>query len=240
MKKIEKGIINDGKTVVFVHGAFLDGSAFHKVIPILQRSGLKTISIQNPLTSLEDDVEIVNRVLSEIKGKVILVGHSWGGMVITEAGNNKNVEKLVYISAYVPDEKEHLQDILNEAHIVKKIPGVPGLDNLIVDDKGFLSLSEEDILTYFAPDIEETDAKSLAATQTRIHIDALSQIAVQTAWKDKPSYFVVSTDDQMVAPQLLRNTAKKIGARIYELKTGHVPMLSQPKEVAKIILEASA
>lgn len=145
------------KTVVFVHGAFADGSSFNKVIPLLQAKSLKTIAVQNPMTSLADDVAFTLRAIANAEGSVILVGHSWGGMVITEAGNNDKVESLVYVSAFAPDDGQHLHDILDDAHKVRKIPNVDGFVSPIVDDAGFIRLSDEMILNYFADDVTEEE-----------------------------------------------------------------------------------
>lgn len=227
------------KTVVLVHGAFADGSSWNKVIPILQKNGLKTISVQNPLSSLKDDVDFTNRALKEAEGPVVLVGHSWGGMVITEAGENEKVKSLVYISAFAPSKGEHLHDILNDAHKVKKIPGVPGFAKPTVDEEGFIRLEEETVIKYFASDLPESEAKLIAASQGKLHKDTLDQPVSVAAWESKPSWFIVSANDNMIAPDVMRLMAKKIGANTTELSTSHVPMLSKPAEVAAIILDAA-
>ncbi|MEM7445438.1 MAG: alpha/beta hydrolase [Pseudomonadota bacterium] len=227
------------KTVVLVHGAFADGSSWNKVIPILQANGLKTISVQNPLTSLSDDIKFTKRALAEAEGPVVLVGHSWGGVVITEAGLNDKVSSLVYISAFAPEKGEHIHDILTEMHGERKIAKVDGFKTPIVDKDGFIRLSEETIVTYFAPDIPEAEAKLIAAGQGRLHKDALDQMPAFAAWKTKPSWFIVSANDQMIAPDVLRATAEEIGAKVTELPTSHVPMLAKPEEVAQVILEAA-
>lgn len=227
------------KTVVLVHGAFADGSSWNKVIPLLQAEGLKTISVQNPLTSLSDDVAFTERALKNAEGPVVLVGHSWGGMVITEAGGHEKVKSLVYISAFAPSKGEHIHDILDDAHKVKKIPKVKGFAKPIVDEEGFIRLSEETIITYFAPDLPTAEAKLIAASQGKLHKDGLDQAVTKVAWEVKPSWFVVSGNDQMIAPEVMRNAAAKIAARTTELPTSHVPMLSQPEEVARVILEAA-
>lgn len=227
------------KTVILTHGAFADGSSWNKVIPILQANGLKTIAVQNPLTSLSDDLAFVNRAIEQAEGEVILVGHSWAGVVITEAGMHEKVSSLVYVSAFAPDADEHIHDILNDAHGIRKIANVPGFANPIVDKFGFISLSEQDIVKYFAPDIPESEAKLIATGQGHIHKDALDQSPTQAAWKTKPSWFIVSSNDQMIAPDVMRLMAKKIKAKTYELPTSHVSMLSDPASVANIILEAA-
>lgn len=227
------------KTVVFVHGAFADGSSWNKVIPLLQAEGLKTIAVQNPLTSLSDDVAFTERALKNAEGPVVLVGHSWGGMVITEAGGHDKVKSLVYVSAFAPSKGEHIHDILDEAHKVKKIPKVKGFVKPIVDEDGFIRLSEETIIKYFASDLPAEEAKLIAASQGKLHKDGLDQAVTKAAWELKPSWFVVSGNDQMIAPDVMRKAAAKIEAKTVELPTSHVPMLSQPEDVARVILEAA-
>ena len=126
-------------TIILVHGAFADGSSWNKVIPILQKKGYQTIAVQNPLTSLDDDVAFVNRAISEVSGSVVLVGHSWGGAVITQAGNSEKVKSLVYVAAYAPDEGESLGSISKDAYETRKIPNVPGFADPVVSD-GFIRL----------------------------------------------------------------------------------------------------
>lgn len=227
------------KTVVLVHGAFADGSSWNKVIPILRANGLNTISVQNPLESLQGDVDFTDRAIANAEGPIVLVGHSWAGAVITEAGDDEKVKSLVYVSAFAPSKGEHIHDILNDAHKVMKIPGVPGFAKPTVDEKGFIELPEETIVEFFAPDISEADARLIAVGQGKLHKDTLDQANTVAAWESKPSWFVVSANDQMIAPDVLRLMAKKIGATTIELETSHVPMLSMPEEVAKVIIEAA-
>lgn len=229
----------EAKTVVLVHGAFADGSSWNKVIPKLQAKGLKVISVQNPLTSLGDDVAFTKRALAEAEAPVVLVGHSWGGVVITEAGLDKKVQSLVYVSAFAPSTAEHLHDILHEAHAVKKIPTVPGFANPIADKEGFLSLSEDTIINYFAPDLPIEEARLISVGQGKLHKKVLDERITKAAWEQKPSWFIVSSNDQMIAPDVLRAQAKKIQAKTTELATSHVPMLAKPKAVANVILDAA-
>lgn len=227
------------KTVVLVHGAFADGSSWNKVIPILQASGLNTIAVQNPLTSLKDDARFTQRAIDEAEGSVVLVGHSWGGVVITEAGLDEKVQSLVYVSAFAPSTAEHLHDILADAHGIKKIPKVPGFKHPTLDKHGFLGLTEDTFIKHFAHDLPANTARLIAAGQGKLHKDTLDQRITKAAWETKPSWFVVSTQDHMIAPDLLRAQAKKIGATTIELKTSHVPMLSKPQEVANVIIAAA-
>ena len=227
------------KTVVMVHGAFADGSAWNKVIPILQKQGLETIAVQLPMTSLADDVAFTKRAIKNAKGDVVLVGHSWGGVVITEAGDNEKVSSLVYLSAFAPEKGKHIHDILKDAHGARGIPKVDGFSSPIVDDEKFIRLSEETVVKYFAPDIPEADAKLIAAGQGRLHAAALDQAPNAQAWDKKPTWYIVTSDDQMLAPGVQRLTAKQIGATTTELAASHVAMLSKPKEVADVILNAA-
>lgn len=227
------------KTVVLVHGAFADGSSWNKVIPLLQAKGLKTIAVQNPLTSLKDDVNFTQRALQQAEGPVVLVGHSWGGVVITEAGLNDKVKSLVYVSAFAPSTAEHLHDILHQAHAVNKIPKVPGFANPMMDEHGFFELSEETVIKHFAQDLSEREARLIAASQGKLHKDVLDQRITLAAWEKKPSWYVVSTRDQMIAPDVMRSMARKIGATTTELPTSHVPMLSDPDAIAQVILDAA-
>lgn len=157
------------KTAVLVHGAFADGSVWRKVIPILQEKGVNVIAVQNPLTSLEDDVAFTLRAIEIAQGDVVLVGHSWGGMVISAAGIHDKVKSLVYISALAPKENETASDILHEHYELRKIPQAPGFTNLEVDEQGYLRLSQAAMVEHFAPDIPEAEAKLLAATQGTFH-----------------------------------------------------------------------
>lgn len=227
------------KTAVLVHGAFADGSSWNKVVPLLREQGLNTISVQLPLHSLEEDVAYTERAIANAEGPVVLVGHSWGGMVITEAGVSDKVSSLVYLSAFAPSKGEHIHDILEDAHKVRKIPKVDGFKSPIVDEQGFIELSEDDIVTYFAPDIDEADARLIAVSQGKLHKDALDHAVTEAAWETKPSWFIVSTDDQMIAPGVMRLMAEKIGADTTELAASHVSMLSQPEAVAREIIEAA-
>jgi len=228
----------DKPTIVLVHGAFADGSSWNKVIPILQQNGYQTIAVQNPLTSLDDDVTFVNRALAEVKGKVVLVGHSWGGVVITRAGNNDKVQSLVYVAAYAPDEGESIESINKDAFEVRKLPNVPGLTDPVVED-GFIRLKEETVVNHFAQDLPAQEAKLIAAGQGRFHVSTLSAKMTQPAWKNKPSFYVVSDNDHIISPQVESEMAKRINATTYHLPTSHVAMLAKPQQVAEVILKAA-
>ncbi len=238
-QKSSEPISNKEKpTIILVHGAFADGSSWSKVIPILQKQGYNTISVQNPLTSLTDDVSFVNRAIAEVNGPVVLVGHSWAGVVITEAGNDPKVKSLVYVAAYAPDTNESALGLTKDAHEVRKLPAVPGLDNPIITD-GYIRLREETVIKHFAQDLPESEAKVVAAVQGRFHTSTLTATVSKPAWKTKPSFYVVADNDHIISPLMEQEMAKKIGAETYHVKSSHVAMLARPEEVSKIIIKAA-
>ena len=225
---------NADTTVVLVHGAFADGSSWDKVIPLLQAKGLKVVAVQNPLTSLADDVAAAQRVIDAQTGRVILVGHSWGGTVITEAGTSDKVKALVYVAAFAPSEGEA------SGELGKDYPTPPGIATLVPDAAGFLYLPEESVRLNFAQDLPAATTRLMAATQGPIQGKAFADKTTVAAWKHKPSYYIVAGKDRMIAPELEQAFARKINATTTVLQTSHVPMLSQPKQVAEVILAAVA
>jgi pimeloyl-ACP methyl ester carboxylesterase len=222
------------KNIVFVHGAFADGSSWAKVITILQAKGYNVTAVQNPLTSFADDVAATNRALALQTGPVILVGHSWGGVVITEAGVDPKVAGLVYVAAFAPDSDEVVGDI------AKSYPPPPTFAAPIIDKQGFMNLSTEAIVKHFAWDLPATEARALAATQGPIAVTAFGTKVSNVAWKTKPSWYIVASKDQAIAPDEERFFAKRMKAKTTELDTSHVPMLSKPKDVAAVIMDAAA
>lgn len=223
----------DNVTVVLVHGAFADGSSWDKVIPLLHARGLHVVAVQNPLTSLADDVKSVRRVVEVQKGPVVLVGHSWAGVVITEAGANERVKALVYVAAFAPEAGQ------SAGELGKPYPVPPGLSHPVVDSAGFMRLADEDIAKYFAPDLSPTDANLLAVTQGPINTAAFGEKVSVAAWRTKPNWFIVAENDQMIPPSLERDEAKAMHAKTTFLPSSHVPMLSHPKEVAGVIIQAA-
>jgi len=221
------------KNIVFVHGAFADGSSWSKVIPILQAKGYNVTAVQNPLTSFADDVAATNRALALQNGPVILVGHSWGGVVITEAGVDPKVVGLVYVAAFGSDSTEVVGDI------GKSYPPPPSFEAPIVDKSGFMSLSTDAFVKHFAWDLPKAEAQVLAATQGPIVAAAFGTKVTNVAWKTKPSWFIVAAKDQAIAPDEERFFAKRMKATTTELATSHVPMLSKPNEVAAVIVDAA-
>jgi pimeloyl-ACP methyl ester carboxylesterase len=224
----------DQPSVVIVHGAFADGSDWAKVIPLLQAKGVKVTAVQNPLTSLADDVAATRRAIDKQPGKVVLVGHSWGGTVISEAGDNDKVAGLVYVAAFAPDAGQATGDL------GKDLPPPPGIAKLVVDKAGFASLPPEALKADFAQDVPAAHAAVMAATQGPIALKAFGEKTSVAAWKNRPSWYIVSKNDRMIQPELERAFAKKLGARTTELPTSHVPQQSRPAEVAKVILDAVA
>jgi pimeloyl-ACP methyl ester carboxylesterase len=219
--------------IVLVHGAFADGSSWAKVIPILQAKGYNVTAVGNPLTSFADDVAATNRALALQDGPVILVGHSWGGVVITEAGVDPKVVGLVYVAAFGPDETEVVGDI------GKAYPPPPAFAAPIVDKQGFMSMPVEAFVKHFALDLPEADARVAAAVQIPIIASAFGTKVSSVAWKTKPSWYIVSKRDEAIAPDEERFFAKRMKATTTELNTSHVPMLSQPKSVAAVIMDAA-
>ena len=222
------------RNIVLVHGAFADGSSWSKVIAILQAEGYNVTAVQNPLTSLADDVATTQRALALQKGPVILVGHSWGGVVITEAGVDPKVAGLVYVAAFAPDAGEIIGDL------GKPYPPPPAFTAPIVDEKGFMSIPRDAVVKHFAQDLPEEEASIAAATQGPIHASAFASQVSNVAWKTKPSWYIVSAQDGAIAPDLERSFAKRMKATTTELNTSHVPMVSQPKAVAAVIMDAAA
>jgi pimeloyl-ACP methyl ester carboxylesterase len=220
------------KNIVLVHGAFADGSSWARVIPILQAKGYNVTAVQNPLTSLADDVATTQRAIARLDGPVILVGHSWGGVVITEAGMDPKVVGLVYVAAFGPDQGEKVGEL------GKNYPPPPALAAPNVDSKGFLTLSA-DAFKKFGSDLPEKEALVAAATQGPIAASAFGAQVSGVAWKTKPSWYIVSTIDQAIAPDEERFFAKRMKATTTELKASHVSMLSQPKAVASVIMGAA-
>lgn len=222
-----------GKSVVLVHGAFADGSSWVKVIPLLEAKGLHVTAVQNPLTSLGDDVAATTRAIDRQNGPVVLVGHSWAGSVITAAGNNEKVKALVYVAAFAPDNGQSANDIQ------KGLPVPSWAAEIHKDAAGFLTLSDRAIAEEFAPDVSREQARLLAATQEPWYSGCLAQPIIHAAWHDKPSWYVVTTKDHIVPTDFQMKLAKQIGATTVDVDASHVPMLSKPEEVAAAIISAA-
>lgn len=220
-------------SIVLVHGAFADGSAWNRVIPLLQAEGFEAIAVQNPLTSLEEDVAHVQRAIDRAAGTVVLVGHSWGGAVITQIGNQEKVKALVYVAAFAPAAGQSPNDTL------KPYPPSPGLSSVSVDKAGYLFLSPDSLARNFAQDLPPEETALLAAVQGPVKAACFGTRVTAAAWESKPSWYIVATQDRMLPPPFLRDTATRIGARTVEVEASHVPHASRPQAVAAVIAEAA-
>jgi len=220
------------RNVVLVHGAYADGSSWADVIALLQKAGLRATAVQNPLSSLADDVEATRRILALQDGPTVLVGHSWGGTVISEAGVDAKVAALVYVAARAPEADE------DYAALAAKFPTPPANAGR-VKANGFIQLSEEAFVRDFAGDVEPGRARVLAAVQGRVAESLFASRTTQAAWKAKPTYFAISTKDRTTAPELQRFVAGRMKAKTIELASSHASLLSHPKEIANLIVEAA-
>jgi len=222
-----------GKNVVLVHGAFSDGSSWAKVIPLLEKKGLHVTAVQNPLTSLGDDVSATTRAIERQSGPVVLVGHSWAGSVITAAGNADKVKALVYVAAFAPDNGQSADDMR------KGEPAPSWAAEIHKDAAGFLTLSDKAIAEEFAQDVSHQQARLLAVTQEPWYSGCVTEKIGHAAWHDKPSWYVLTTKDRIVAPDFQMKLAKQIGAKVTHVDASHVPMISKPEEVAEVIIAAA-
>jgi pimeloyl-ACP methyl ester carboxylesterase len=220
------------RNIVLVHGLFADGSCWSEVIARLQAAGLNGTAVQNPLTTLPEAVASAERVLARQDGPTVLVGHSFSGMIVTEAGVHPNVSALVYVAARAPDAGE------DYTALAKTYPTPPASAGIIFDgDEG--RLSEEAFLRDFAGDLPEAKAKVLYAVQQPFQKALLAGKTTNAAWRSKPSYYAVSTEDRTINPDLERFMAKRMGAKTIEVKASHLALISQPDAIAGLILEAA-
>jgi pimeloyl-ACP methyl ester carboxylesterase len=219
--------------VLLVHGAWVDGSSWAKVIPRLQSKGLNVVSVQIPLTSLADDVAATKRAIALSDGPVLLVGHSYGGVVITEAGNDPKVKGLIYIAAFAPDSGE------SAVALLKSVPQSPVGAELRPDASGFLKLTAKGISEDFAEELPAAETQILFATQIPTSVNALGAPVSQAAWKTKPSWFLVTTKDRVIPVGLARSMAHKLNAETVEVSSCHAVVLAHPEEISALILKAS-
>jgi pimeloyl-ACP methyl ester carboxylesterase len=222
------------KTIVLVHGAFSESSSWDRVVPRLLAKGYNVVAVHEPLTSLADDVAATTRVIDAQPGEVLLVGHSYGGAVITEAGNNSKVSGLVYLAAFGPDAGESIDDL------TKGRPPQPWVASVQVDGGGFASLPEATFAADFAPGLPSAEAKLLEHKQGPINTRNFQDKIKNAAWHNKPAWFILTTEDQMIDPSVQALMAKRMAAVVTSLPTSHVAMLSRPKEVADVILSAAS
>jgi pimeloyl-ACP methyl ester carboxylesterase len=222
------------KNVVLVHGAWADGSSWSKIIPLLQAKGLHAACAQNPLSSIDDDVASTNRIINAQDGPVLLVGHSYGGAVITVAGDNPKVSGLVYVAAFAPDEGETL------GGMGQPFGATPLFSEVRPIEDGYLLLTPKGIAEDFAQDLSAEEKSAMVATQGAIQGAILGTRIKKAAWHTKPSWVVISENDRAIAPDQQRSTTKRMKAKAISLPTSHVAMLAKPKEVAEFIIEAAA
>ncbi|WNW13871.1 alpha/beta hydrolase [Pseudomonas sp. DTU_2021_1001937_2_SI_NGA_ILE_001] len=220
------------RNIVLVHGAFVDGSSWQRVVPELARLGYHVTAVQNPLTSLEDDVRATQRVLERQHGDVLLVGHSWGGAVITQAGNAPNVKGLVYLSALAPDSGESVDDLLHRL----KAP----MTGLTPDAHGLVWLDDPDAFhEVMGNDLSKELAHSLAALQQPIAVAAFTGKVRHAAWRDKPSWYLRTGQDHALRPEVQQAIAQHINAQVRSIESSHLSMLSHPRDVVVLLDEAA-
>jgi pimeloyl-ACP methyl ester carboxylesterase len=220
------------RNVVLVHGLFADASSWSEVIARLQAAGLNVTAVQNPLTTLPEAVASAERVLARQDGPTVLVGHSFSGMIVTEAGMHPNVSALVFVAARAPDACE------DYTALARTFPAPPASAGIVFDgDEG--RLSEAAFLHDFAGDLPEAKAKVLYAVQQPFHKALLTGKTMHAAWRSKPSFYAVSTEDRTINPDLERFMAKRMGAKTIEVKASHLSLISHPDEITRLILEAA-
>src|SRR6266478_3048758 len=219
--------------VVLVHGGFVDGSGWEDVYKILRKNGYTVSIVQNPTISLEDDVAVTKRVLATQSGPVILVGHSYGGAVITEAGNDPKVAGLVYIAAFAPDKGESVSTLIKDSP-----PGAP-VPPILPPVDGFLFLESAKFSAAFAADVDAEKAAFMADSQVPWGVGALSGTISEAAWRTKPSWYLIATQDKMIPPPAQRFMSKRAGSTVNEVAGSHAIYVSQPNAVAKVIENAA-
>ena len=221
------------KTIVLVHGGFVDGSGWEGVYKILKKDGYTIAIVQNPTISLADDVAVTKRTIATQNGPVILVGHSYGGAVITEAGNDPKVAGLVYVAAFAPDRGESVSTL-----IANPPPSAPQPPILPPQD-GYLFLDKAKFAAAFAADVKPDAAAFMADSQVPWGVEALNGKISEPAWKTKPSWYLLTTEDKMIPPDAQRTMSKRTGATVVEVKGSHSIYVSQPKAVAALIEKAA-
>lgn len=221
------------KNIVIVHGAFADGSGWQGVFNILSKKGYNVTVVQNPCTSLKDDVDATNLALDKQDGPVILVGHSWGGTVITQAGVHPKVVALVYVSGFQPDKGE------NTFTLATSLPAKPENGLLPPDGKGYIYYDKAKFHAGFAGDLSQEEADFMYASQGSFLAASFSTPVTEAAWKDKPTYGIVPVDDKSINPDILRNMYKRSKSIVTEIKGSHVSFMSHPDAVAAVIISAS-
>jgi pimeloyl-ACP methyl ester carboxylesterase len=220
-------------TVVLVHGAWADGSSWAKVIPQLERQGIQTAAVELPLTSFADDVAAARRAIDKADGPVVLAGHSYGGAVITEAGGDPKVTGLVYVAAFAPDAGE------SAGSLIASVEPAPLAAEVRPDAKGFLRLTEKGVREDFVQDLPAAEQLAVFEAQGPTNTSSFGGAITRPAWKAKPSWYMVAAEDRAIPPALERRMAERIGADTVEVDSGHVAMLSHPKETCELIARAA-
>jgi len=221
------------RNIVLVHGGFVDGSGWAAVYGILKKDGYDVVVVQNPTLSLADDVAVTKRAIAAQGGPVLLVGHSYGGVVITEAGTDPKVAGLVYIAAFAPDKGESVSSLIKDPP-----PGAP-VPPILPPQDGFLFLDKAKFHFSFAGDVDADTAAFMASSQVPWGVEALSGTITEPAWKTKPSWYMVSTEDRMIPPPAQRKMSKRAGSTVTEVAGSHAVYVSQPKSVAAFIERAA-
>ncbi|QIY89602.1 alpha/beta hydrolase [Chryseobacterium gallinarum] len=221
-------------TIILVHGAWGDGSHWQFVIPSLVKEGYKVRSVQNPLTSLQDDIDKTKDLIDAQDGKVLLVGHSYGGAVISGAGNHDKVAGLVYVAAFAPDAGDSLGSLLGRRES-------PGGASIYPDNKGFLWIKYDEFQSAFCQDLDDEKALVMALSQKPIHGQCFGDVAGEPAWKTKPSWYQISEKDRMIPAETEKEMAERLQPKkIISLDAGHASLASHPEEVTRLILEAAS
>ena len=220
-------------SVVLVHGGFVDGSGWQGVHKILSNDGYEVIVVQNPTLSLADDVAVTKRAIASAKHPVVLVGHSYGGVVISEAGNDPKVRSLAYIAAFAPDAGESVEKL-----IANPPPGA-AVPPILPPEEGFLKLDSSKFADSFAADVDPATAQFMADSQVPWGVEALSGEVSVPAWKSKPTFYLVATDDRMIPPPAQRMMAERAGAQVVETPGSHSVYVSRPEEVARLVSQAA-
>lgn len=221
------------KNVVLVHGGFVDGAGWEGVYRILRKQGYSVSVVQNPTVSLDDDAAMTKRTLDAQEGPAVLVGHSYGGAVITAAGTHPKVSGLVYITAFAPDQGESVNSL-----IANPPPGAP-VPPILPPQDGFLLLDRSKFRASFAADVDEAKSQFMADSQVPWGVQAVGGLISKPAWKSKPSWYLVATEDRMIPPDAQRFMARRAGATVVEAKGSHAIYLSQPEVVARLIEQAA-
>ena len=224
---------NSAPTVVLVHGGFVDGAGWEGVYKILKKDGYDVSIVQNPTLNLAGDVAATRQVIAQAKGPVVLVGHSYGGVVITEAGNDPKVIKLVYIAAFAPDKGESVASLIKDPP-----PGAP-VPPILPPQDGFLFLDKAKFAASFAADVEPGKAQFMADSQVPWGVGSLEGAVTEPAWKKKPAWYLVATDDRMIPPAAQRFMSGRAGAKVEESAGSHAIYVSRPDAVAAIIKKAA-